>query len=73
MLTDHSAANGKLVEADGNFYVARVEALLAGNTFLPTGTKVIISSKDQSIDIDTLEDFQLAEEKWRRADRIEKN
>lgn len=62
LLIETTKITGEFVEADGNFYVAHVSALLSSNTFLPDGTKVIISTEYQSIDIDTLEDFELAQD-----------
>ena len=56
---------GEFVEADGNFYVVRVSELIKHGTFLPKGTKVIVSDQNQSIDIDTLQDFELAQDVWR--------
>ena len=56
---------GEFVEADGNFYVVRVSELIKHGTFLPKGTKVIVSEQNQSIDIDTLQDFELAQDVWR--------
>jgi CMP-N,N'-diacetyllegionaminic acid synthase len=55
----------EFVEADGNFYVVRVSELIKYGTFLPKGTKVIVSDQNQSIDIDTLQDFELAQDVWR--------
>tara|TARA_B110001452_G_scaffold266772_1_gene274533 strand:- start:2710 stop:3426 length:717 start_codon:yes stop_codon:yes gene_type:complete len=55
----------ELVDLDGNFYVGRVPKVLSGNSFSPTGTKVILSSEQESIDIDTLDDFKLAHDIWK--------
>ena len=70
LLIETTKITGEFVEADGNFYVANVSALLSSNTFLPDGTKVIISTEYQSIDIDTLEDFKLAQEVCRAFHKI---
>lgn len=70
---DHTLTNAEfsseLVEADGNFYVVRVPELIKNDTFLPKGTKVIVSNQSQSIDIDTVEDFKLARNVWRECDK----
>ena len=65
ILTYNADDTSELVEADGNFYVVRLSELIKDGTFLPKGTKVIVSDQHQSIDIDTFQDFALAQDVWR--------
>ena len=50
------------VEADGNFYCIKISKFSEENTFLPSGTRVVLSKKHQSIDIDTHDDYEMAQE-----------
>ena len=59
MSSDNNQPND-LVDADGNFYIVKISSLIKENTFFPVGTKVILSSGEQAIDIDTEADYQQA-------------
>ena len=51
-----------IIEADGNFYIVKVENLLNEKSFFPNGCRVLLSDEAASIDIDTYEDLQRAQE-----------
>ena len=62
LLNQDDYGEHNFVEADGNFYCVKISKLYEENTFLPSGTQVILSQKHQSIDIDTQDDYEMAQE-----------
>lgn len=63
---NYSARSQDLIEAKhdaGQFYLSRVEAIRNGKLLTNSNVKLHILKRNNVIDIDTLEDFHIAEEK----------
>jgi N-acylneuraminate cytidylyltransferase len=73
---NYSARSQDLVEAKhdaGQFYLNRVQMVRSGKLLTNSNVKLLMLSRNKVIDIDTIEDFEIAEEKLRTYNSVYEN